>query len=103
MQVYVAIHDGHRTKALRIHLAKGTRSRLQEDDVASRLVHHFFSVQPSALSQQITQCCYITSMPPTMPCEELDTAGRHCSAGTSLEHHLQMNEGISSAYMGSAA
>ena len=49
MQVYVAIHDGHRTKALRIHLAKGTRSRLQEDDVASRLVHHFSSVQPSAL------------------------------------------------------
>ena len=49
MQVYVAIHDGHRTKALRIHLAKGTRSRLQEDDVASRLVHHFFTVQPSAL------------------------------------------------------
>lgn len=49
MQVYVAIHDGHRTKALRIHLAKGMRSRLQEDDVASRLVHHFSPVQPSAL------------------------------------------------------
>lgn len=38
MQVYVAIHDGHRTKALRIHLTKGIRNRLQEDDVASRLV-----------------------------------------------------------------
>ncbi|CAK0738768.1 hypothetical protein CVIRNUC_001090 [Coccomyxa viridis] len=37
-KVYVAIHDGHRTKALRIHLQKGTRNRLQEDDVASRLV-----------------------------------------------------------------
>ena len=34
----MAIHDGHRTKALRIHLQKGTRNRLQEDDVASRLV-----------------------------------------------------------------
>ena len=37
-QVYVSMHDGHRTKAWRIHLAKGTRSRLQEDVVASRLV-----------------------------------------------------------------
>ena len=48
MQVYVAIHDGHRTKALRIHLQKGTRNRLQEDDVASRLV---LSPDPSNLLQ----------------------------------------------------
>ena len=45
-QVYVSIHDGHRTKAWRIHLAKGTRSRLQEDVVASRLVRPMITALP---------------------------------------------------------
>ena len=49
VQVYVSIHDGHRTKAWRIHLAKGTRTRLQEDVVASRLVRLMITVLPPSL------------------------------------------------------
>lgn len=37
-QVYVAVHNGAATRACRVHLAKGARSRLEEDAVASRLV-----------------------------------------------------------------
>lgn len=38
VQVYVAVHDGVTSRACRVHLSKGARSRLEEDAVASRLV-----------------------------------------------------------------
>ncbi|KAK9917941.1 hypothetical protein WJX75_009936 [Coccomyxa subellipsoidea] len=37
-KVYVAVHDGASSRACRVHLSKGARSRLDEDAVASRLV-----------------------------------------------------------------
>ena len=38
MQVCIATHDGHTTKAYNLRLSKGSRDRISEDAVASRLM-----------------------------------------------------------------